>query len=157
MVLFAALLLLNGYYRAQTDTISLKKQFWLFNPTPESLMRDEIGADRPDETESPYTIDAGHFMYEADVFRYNREVDDDASKKQYLFHQANLKFGLTSAFYFQILIQSYGIQTDQSISSGLQTRREGVGDVNLRLKRNLYGNDHENLAVGAMTYVMGGS
>jgi hypothetical protein len=34
-----------------------KSQFHLFNPTPKALMR-ELSTDRPDQTESPYTVDA---------------------------------------------------------------------------------------------------
>src|SRR5256885_9928210 len=35
-----------------------KSDFNLFNPTPPELMR-EFNTDRPDKTESPYTVDAG--------------------------------------------------------------------------------------------------
>jgi hypothetical protein len=38
-----------------------KSAFSLFNPTPRELMR-EMSTDRPDTTESPYTVDAGHFQ-----------------------------------------------------------------------------------------------
>ena len=138
---------------AQQDTAKLKNQFSIFNPTPESLLRDEIGADRPDETESPYTIDAGHFMYEADLFNYERQRTDEAIQSTYLLHQANLKFGLTNTMDFQIKVQSYGRQRSRSISSGNVQSKSGFGDVILRLKQNLYGNDHGNVSFGCMAYV----
>ena len=37
-----------------------KNQYNLFNPTPDELMR-ELNADRPDKTDCPFTVDAGHF------------------------------------------------------------------------------------------------
>src|SRR5687768_11189412 len=40
-----------------------KSGYSLFNPTPASLLR-ELSADRPDVTESPYTVDAGHVQVE---------------------------------------------------------------------------------------------
>ena len=43
-----------------------KSHYHLFNPTPRELMR-EFNTDRPDKTESPYTVDAGHFQFEMDV------------------------------------------------------------------------------------------
>lgn len=46
-----------------------KRQFTLFNPTPDKLMR-EMSTDRPDTTESPYTVDAGHFQFELDLAEY---------------------------------------------------------------------------------------
>src|SRR2546423_6881645 len=47
-----------------------KSRYTLFNPTPRSLMR-ELSADRPDITETPYTVDAGHFQLEMDILRYS--------------------------------------------------------------------------------------
>src|SRR5437764_1052507 len=37
-----------------------KSSYTLFNPTPLNLMRD-LNPDRPDVTESPFTVDAGHY------------------------------------------------------------------------------------------------
>src|SRR2546425_12662784 len=46
-----------------------KGKYTLFNPTPRELMR-EMNTDRPDKTESPFTVDAGHFQIEADILNY---------------------------------------------------------------------------------------
>ncbi len=43
-----------------------KSRYHLFNPTPVGRMR-EMSTDRPDKTESPYTVDAGHFQWEMDL------------------------------------------------------------------------------------------
>ena len=45
----------------------------LFNPTPREAMR-ELSTDRPDQTESPFTVDAGHVQVEMDLatFTYDR-------------------------------------------------------------------------------------
>ena len=60
-----------------------KSQYHLFNPTPTGLMR-ELSTDRPDKTESPYTVDAGHLQIEVDllswmnygVLSHSRKIDD---------------------------------------------------------------------------------
>src|SRR2546423_15411810 len=47
-----------------------KSQFNLFNPTPRDQMR-ELNTDRPDRTEGPYTVDAGHVQLELDLASYS--------------------------------------------------------------------------------------
>src|SRR5207253_1969146 len=46
-----------------------KSQYTLFNPTPRDRMRD-FNTDRPTKSNVPYTVDAGHFQYEGDIFIY---------------------------------------------------------------------------------------
>src|SRR6267378_3308055 len=46
-----------------------KSQYTLFNPTPKENMRD-FNTDRPTKSNVPYTVDAGHFQYEGDLFIY---------------------------------------------------------------------------------------
>ena len=41
----------------------------LFNPTPTDKMRD-FNTDRPTKSNVPYTVPAGHFQYEGDIFIY---------------------------------------------------------------------------------------
>lgn len=48
-----------------------KSSYSLLNPTPRELMR-EMSTDRPDATESPYTVDAGHFQAELSFFDFSR-------------------------------------------------------------------------------------
>src|ERR1051325_4961086 len=57
-----------------------KRKYNLFNPTPRTFMR-ELSADRPDKTDSAFTVDAGHFQLEMDFVsftydRYNLEHRD---------------------------------------------------------------------------------
>jgi hypothetical protein len=42
-----------------------KSRYNLFNSVPVEFMR-TLSTDRPDKTESPYTVDAGHFQVEMD-------------------------------------------------------------------------------------------
>ena len=49
-----------------TNSVTQNKNGYnIFNPTPVSLMR-ELNADRPDKTDCPFTVDAGHFQVEMD-------------------------------------------------------------------------------------------
>jgi hypothetical protein len=58
-----------GELSAVPTTDVNKWQYNLFNPTPRALMR-EMSTDRPDKTESAYTVD-GHFQFEADLVSFS--------------------------------------------------------------------------------------
>jgi len=92
---------LAGHPQQQTVKYSL------FHPVPGSELRD-METDRPDVTESPFTVDAGHFQYETDLFRLIREKSDLNKTSTLLINQANLKIGLTGSTALQVGFQSYG-------------------------------------------------
>jgi hypothetical protein len=50
-----------------------KSSYTLFSPTPRDQMR-ELSADRPDATESAYTVDAGHVQIEATLFGFGKDT-----------------------------------------------------------------------------------
>ena len=58
----------------------------LLHPVPVAEMR-ELSADRPDVTESPKTVDAGHFQLELSFLEYARERDGAADVDAYSRHQ----------------------------------------------------------------------
>ena len=49
-----------------------KSAYTLFSPTPRDMMR-ELAADRPDTTESPFTVDAGHYQFELSFAEWRKE------------------------------------------------------------------------------------
>ena len=74
-----------------------KSQYNLFNPTPRSQMR-EMTTDRPDITEVPFTVDAGHVQIESTLFGYARTRPDvdGAESDVYEFAYTNVRIGLTN-------------------------------------------------------------
>src|SRR5678816_4743395 len=52
-----------------------KSQYTLFNPTPVDLRR-PYNTDRPSKTDSPFTIDAGVFQIESDVWNWQLDEPD---------------------------------------------------------------------------------
>src|SRR5688500_9877451 len=86
--------------RGETD----KSGYTLWNPTPREQMR-ELSTDRPDITESPYSVDAGHVQVEADLLsysydRYNPSRTDE-TVEGWSAATANLKVGLNNLADFQ--------------------------------------------------------
>ena len=86
-----------------------KSRYSLFDPTPQRLMR-EMTTDRPDTTESPFTIDAGHVQVESNVFGYTRSRPDTdgAVTDSYDFAVTNVRIGLTNATEINVVWQPYG-------------------------------------------------
>lgn len=82
-VLWSAAIFLIGiptgtiYAEAEENLSQKKNQYHLFNPTPQELMR-EMSTDRPDKTESAYTVDAGHYQIEMSVLGYDEKLHHHA-------------------------------------------------------------------------------
>lgn len=129
-----------------------KQNYTLFNPVPKDLMR-EMETDRPDVTESPYTVDAGHFQYETDLVRLTRQKSDEQETRTLLINQGNFKIGLTRTTAIQIGFQTYGNQKEKDLNSGSVTTSNGFGDITFRIKQNLIGNDKGNFALAVLPYV----
>jgi len=138
---------------AGVDTLRARKRVYtLFKPVPGALMR-PLSTDRPDATESAYSVDAGHFQLETDVLRLGRSrlAGQAVAQQELGFNHANLKMGLTHNVDLQVVVESYTVQTEGEGDTG--TRRAGFGDLTLRLKRNLWGNDGGPTALALMPFV----
>lgn len=129
-----------------------KWQYHLFNPTPREQMR-EMSTDRPDQTESPYTVDAGHFQLEMDFVKltYDRHSPDGVRTETWNVAPVNLKVGLLNNVDLQIILDNY--IHERTRESGVVTRASGFGDITVRLKVNLWGNDGGKTAFAIMPYV----
>ena len=111
----------------------------LSNPTPNHLLRD-LSPDRPDATESPITVDPGRFQVEASLFDYRR----DQGQETFIYGQFNLKAGLTHNIDLQAVFD-LRTETDNDWTT--------FGDLTVRLKYNLWGNDGGDTALAIMPYV----
>ena len=128
-----------------------KTCYHLFRPVPGDSLR-EMETDRPDVTESPQTVDAGHFQFETDLIRFQRENGDAGRSDEYLFNLANIKLGLTNSTAIQLTFESFVIKKDFYTESSVD-RNSGFGDLTLRLKQNLLGNDKGKFAIALLPYL----
>lgn len=129
-----------------------QQHYHLFRPVPKQAMR-ELETDRPDVTESPFTVDAGHFQYETDLLRFERERDEQTYQKKWVFNQANLKLGLSGTTDIQAVLQTYGKLTEEDLSQGSKTTSKGIGELTFRIKQNLLGTYHGNFAMAVIPYL----
>jgi hypothetical protein len=127
-----------------------KSAYTLFNPTPRALMR-EMSTDRPDTTESPKTVDAGHVQVELSFGDYVRDEEHGVKTETSTVLPFNVKLGLTNHVDVQLVADPYVHQRVRS-DSGRETD-EGFGSTQLRLKVNLWGNDEGATALAIMPFV----
>ena len=119
-----------------------KTQYSLFNPTPDRLLRD-MTTDRPDTTESPFTVDAGHMQIETNLFAYarSRPDADGTVTDSYEFATTNVRIGLTNNAEINFVWQPYGSLRTHQIDPIGTFRHSGIGGFDIRGKVNLWGND----------------
>jgi hypothetical protein len=128
-----------------------KNQYTLFNPTPRDQMR-EMLTDRPDTTESPVTVDAGHFQFEGNFLSGSYNKDNSITDQGFGVMVSNVKFGLLNNIDIQFVFTPY--EYASSKFQGEKTSSEGWSDdTQIRLKINLWGNEGEDTALALMPYI----
>jgi Putative MetA-pathway of phenol degradation len=119
-----------------------KNQYNLFNPTPCEQLRD-FAPDRPDQTEGPFTADAGHFQLEIGIFQYTytdqSERFFDIRTDSYQWFYTAIKLGVLNNLDLELFVPVYN---EVDVKQGnAKTRMSGFGDLVLRAKLNLFGNE----------------
>lgn len=124
----------------------------LFNPVPAERMR-ELSTDRPDKTESAYTVDAGHFQFESDLISLILTRESDGLAQEILFAPVNLKLGLLDQLDAQLILLPLSWQRSPQNAAGIVSDSFSFGDTLIRLKYNLWGNDEGATAFALMPFV----
>lgn len=133
------------------DPAADKSRYALFNRTPDGALRD-MSTDRPDKTESPYTVDAGRIQIETDLVAYTRDEADGLRSKTWDVLPFNVKIGLTHDSDLQIVYGSFSRVRVEG-ADGVDDSETGAGDLIIRYKRNIWGNDGGKTAFGVMPFV----
>jgi len=145
-----ALLALAGAGEVQGTTFA-KSGYTLFDPTPDAALRD-MSTDRPDKTESPYTVDAGRIQVETDLMAYTRDAADGRTLETLDVLPINIKVGLTHRSDIQFVYGGYSAA--RLDGGGTPSQRDsGFGDLVVRYKYNVWGNDGGRTALAVMPFV----
>ncbi len=129
-----------------------KTGYNLFHPTPPDLLR-ELSTDRPDKTESPYTVDAGHFQWELDFAVFTLEREDGTRSRTLNIAPVNFKVGLTNNADLQLIFDNYIHERVEDHRVRVDETTDGVGNLTTRLKFNLWGNDGGTAAFAVMPFI----
>jgi hypothetical protein len=129
-----------------------KSGYNLSNPTPSKMMR-ELSPDRPDKTESPYTVDAGHFQLEMSFIEYTLNRSAGLRTETWNVAPANFKVGLFNNADLQFVFDNYLNVRTEDRTAGTTSTQSGFGDSTMRLKINLWGNDGGKTAFAILPFV----
>lgn len=148
---FVFTLLMASVCQAQR-TPTDKSGFTLFNPTPREFMRG-MSTDRPDTTESPFTVDAGHLQFEISLVDYAYNKGDGVRTDALSVLPSNVKVGLLNHVDVQFVFTAYErIEEDAGDASDVA---EGFSDdTQIRLKVNLWGNDGPPPGLGETAFAV---
>ena len=130
-----------------------KSGYTLFNPTPDAALR-TFSPDRPARSNGPLTVDAGRFQYETDLVAYTHSNVSGVSTRTFIALDPTLKAGLTRRVDLELQFNGYtNAQVLDPGTGSTLSRADGAGDLVIRSKVNLVGNDGGAVAVALIPYV----
>ena len=100
----------------------------------------DLNSDRPDQTESPYTVDAGHWQVEMDLVSQTRNRLDGVTTREWDVAPFNLRFGISDRVEAGVFFAPYSRVTTEG-DHGARFTVAGAGDLTLRAKFNFFGDD----------------
>ncbi|HWE01465.1 MAG TPA: transporter [Tepidisphaeraceae bacterium] len=121
-----------------------KWRYTLFDPTPADQLRG-MDTDRPNATNTPHTIDAGHLQLEAGALDYSyyrdRSINDDVRSDDFSFGQFNFRLGLLNNLEVNAVIDAYDLDRSRRYDTRTSARAAGFGDTVVGGKLNFWGDD----------------
>jgi hypothetical protein len=133
-----------------------KPAYNLFHPAPGEQLRD-IGTDRADQTESPNTLDAGHYQFEMDFCSYSLSRQNSGgvnrADSQWNIAPFSFKVGLLNRADIEFQLDTRQLARSVDHNTGERTRASGMGEMRTLLKLNLWGNDGGRTAFGVVPFV----
>jgi hypothetical protein len=131
------------------DAAKDKSGYNFFNPTPKDQMRD-LSTDRPDTTESPYSVDAGHYQVELEALSFGKDKSSGQTTKT-LSSSVNVKAGVSNRSDLQVVLEFF--RSEKVSGNGADSDVDGIGDMDIRYKFNFWGNDGGPTALAVMPFV----
>lgn len=122
---------------------TVANSFHLLNPTPQEELRDMV-PERPDQPESPYTVDAGHIQLEVDAVVLRASASDDYELDLF---RSMVRVGVSENLGFQVMLPALTLQgvAGPSLSSTADA-------MTFRMKWNLIGNNGGEFGLALMPW-----
>src|SRR5688500_1576070 len=112
----------------------------------------ELTTDRPDATESPFTVDRDHLQVEMDAASYTRNRLDGVRTTEWAFAPFNLRYGIANNVEAGIFVVPH-LRVTEEPRGEAKTRHSGAGDTLLRMTFNFRGNEGGPTALALMADV----
>jgi hypothetical protein len=131
-----------------------KSEYNLLNPVPDDQLR-SFETDRPTKSNTPYTVDAGHFQYESDIVNstYDHYSPTQTTTSDLIVADPTLKVGVTNNIDLEVALAPFNFDRTTNRTTHTQTNAYGFGDVYTRAKFNLLGNDGGDYVLAVVPYV----
>ena len=121
-----------------------KSSYNLFHPVPADLMR-PMDMDRPNITNTPHTVDAGHVQVETGLADYTHFRDKSAGgnvrSDAWSLGQFNFRTGLLNNLEFNVIVTAQEFLNSRDFVTGQSSHANGYGDTVLGGKLNFWGNE----------------
>jgi hypothetical protein len=121
-----------------------KWQFTLFNPVPADQLRG-MDTDRPNKTNTPHTVDAGHLQIENGFFDYDYDREHyqgaDARIETLNVGQFNFRLGVLNDLELNVVANAYDFLRNTDYTADQSVRQNGIGDTVIGGKLNFWGNE----------------
>ncbi|MGZ4064688.1 MAG: hypothetical protein ACXVP0_17040, partial [Bacteroidia bacterium] len=111
----------------------------------------ELSPDRPHQTESSHTVDAGHIMFETDLVNntfYNKDVPRSATTGLFYF---NLKAGFHKNMDIELITNALSFTRYER--NVLPPVNSAFPDLTFRYKLNILGNDSGKTSIAIMPFL----
>ena len=130
-----------------------KSVYGLLDPTPDGALR-SFSPDRPLNSISPFTVDAGRLQLEGDIVNVSRSSDRLTTTGTLEALDPEVRLGLTQALEFDLM--TAGLLADRTTAKGsgrTLSRDTGTGAVTLQARYNLFGNEGGTYALALAPFV----
>jgi hypothetical protein len=129
------------------DSVQSARGYSLLNPVPTALLRG-LSID-----ESPYTVDAGHLQLEMGMLSFTDDRRDGARSQSFSIGAFRAKVGISHDVDVHVITELLSVS--RLLDAGVQDRTSlsGVGDVTVRVKFNVWGNDSGATALAIVPFV----
>lgn len=111
----------------------------------------DLSTDRPDRTESAYTVPQGMWQVELDFANWTTNEDAGVETETLAVAPFNFKYGFGANTDIQFVVEPY-VQSNMT-GLGLDESVSGFGEVTVRVKQNIWGNDGGSTALAVMPFV----
>jgi hypothetical protein len=118
-------------------------------PTISAAEDREMSTDRPDVTESPFTVPPGRWQVEADLVGFARDRADGFDVRSWSAGDFNLRFGVSGSTEVGIFVAPWQRVITRA-PGGLRESVSGFGDMTLRGKVNFAGNEGASWGSGVI-------
>ena len=135
------------------DAPADRPAYGLLNPTPDSALR-SFSPDRPLNSLSPFTVDAGRLQVESDILNVSRSSDRSTTTGTLEALDPEIRVGLTHSLEFDLM--TAGLLADRTAAKGtgqVLSRDVGTGAVTVQARYNVLGDDGGTYALALAPFV----